>query len=407
MFLLLEAQLTFLMVNPWQRLFRLPLILLLIMLAPAVNAALVDAQLQGEKLHGDRTYKVVFINPGHANKGFWKNVTATMSAAAEQLGFELEVYYSDRQWLKMVRHAESIINDPNKPDFLILVNEYQEGARLLALADKAGISTLMLLNSLTSEQRNIYGAPGEQLKNWVASITPDNEIAGYEMAESLVAGAKPPQGSELPPIALLTLAGDNNTPASLARLQGLDRALADFPQLKEQRRISVNWSGKAAYDRTRLWLKSGHNLGAVWAANDAIALGAIKAIREAGLKPGIDVKVVGLNWSQDAISHVIKDEMTLTHGGHFLAGAWAMVMLYDITQGYDFKARANAVTREVHFPMTAINQDNAPDYLEYFEQQQWSRIPFKTFSLSHAKNSTSYQFTLDKLIQSLHQPIRP
>jgi len=380
-----EAYVVLLIISQALNMFRPLFIVLLLMFVSTVNAA---------------SHKVVFISPGHAEQGFWHTVSSTMSAAAEQLGFELEIHYADRQWAKMVRNAESVIERTDKPDFLILVNEYQQGARLLALADKAGIPTLMLLNSLTQEQRDIYGAPREQLKNWLGSLIPNNEIAGYEMAQSLVHNTK--QESTPPSIALLTLAGDNNTPASQARLQGLDRALNDFPELKEQRRISVNWSGDEAYKRTRLWLQSGLELGAVWAANDAIGLGAIKAIREAGLKPGIDVKVSGLNWSQDAIKHVENGEMTLTHGGHFLAGGWAMVMLYDYVQGHDF----NAISAEVHFPMMAINQTNAPDYLKHFGSQQWSRIHFKDFSLTHAAKLTRYQFTLTKLLQPLREQVR-
>ncbi len=380
-----EAYVVLLIISAALSMFRRQLFFLLLMFVPTVNAA---------------SHKVVFISPGHADQGFWHAVTGTMSSAAEQLGFELEVLYADRQWAKMVRNAESVIARADKPDFLILVNEYQQGARLLALADKASIPTLMLLNSLTQQQRDIYGAPREQLKNWLGSLTPDNENAGYEMAESLTHNTR--QENNPPSIALLTLAGDNNTPASLARLKGLDRALNDFPVLKEQRRISVNWSGDEAYKRTRLWLQSGQPLGAVWAANDDIGLGAIKAIREAGLKPGIDVQVSGLNWSQDAIKHVMNGEMTLTHGGHFLAGAWAMVMLYDYVQGHDF----NAISAEVHFPMTAINQANASDYLAHFGNQQWSRIPFKNFSLTHSTKLTRYPFTLTKLLQSQQEPIR-
>jgi len=382
-----EAYVVLLIVSQNLVVFRRFLVILLLMFVPTINAA---------------SYSVVFISPGHAEQGFWHTVTGTMSEAAEQLGFELEVHYSDRQWAKMVHNAERVIARADKPDFLILVNEYQQGARLLALADKAGIPTLMLLNSLTQEQRDIYGTPREQLKNWLGSLTPNNEIAGYEMAQSLVPNIKVKQGDNSPSIALLTLAGDNNTPASLMRLQGLDRALNDFPVLKEQRRISVNWSGDEAYKRTRLWLQSGQQLGAVWAANDAIGLGAIKAIREAGLKPGIDVQVSGLNWSPDAIQHVMNGEMTLTHGGHFLAGAWAIVMLYDYVQGNDF----NAISAEVHFPMMAINQANAPDYLAHLGSQQWSRIDFKNFSLTHSKKLTRYQFTLTKLFQSLREPIQ-
>jgi len=349
--------------------------------------------------HDAEPHKVVFISPGHADQGFWKAVTDTMEAAASQLGFELEVHHADRQWVKMVRKAETVIARDDKPDFLILVNEYQQGARILELADKSGIPTLMLLNSLTPEQRVTYGAPREHLKNWLGSLTPNNEIAGYEMAKSLVRDVNTREEKNTQPITLLTFAGDNTSPASLYRLKGLDRALNDFPMLKEQRRFSVNWSKDEAYKRTRLWLQSGQKLDAVWAANDAIALGSIKAIREAGFKPGHDVSVSGLNWSKQAIRHVMNGEMTLSHGGHFLAGAWVMVMLYDYVNGHDFQT----ISAEVHFPMTAITQANASDYLEHFENQQWSKINFKDFSLS---NTPSYQFTLAKLLQSVSQSER-
>jgi len=360
-------------------LLRWQLVAILLTFIPAVSAA---------------PLKVTFVNPGYASQGFWKEVTDTMKAAAEQLGFVLDVHYADRQWPKMVRKTEHIISQADQPDFLILVNEYQQGARLLEMADKAGIPTLMLLNSLTSEQQATFGKPREQLKNWLGSLTPDNETAGYEMAQSLIPSQKMNPSES---IALLTLAGDNSTPASLSRLRGLNRALTDFPLLKEQRRISVNWSSDQAYKRTQLWLQSGQALGAVWAANDAIGLGALKAVREAGLKPGIDVTISGLNWSSEAIKHVIDGQITLTHGGHFLAGAWIMIMLYDYVNGHDFAA----VSTEVLFPMTAIDQSNAQTYLEQFGNKEWPRINFKNFSLSHSSTPGSYDFTINKLLQSV------
>jgi len=362
-----------------------------------VNAAPPNAAPLNTSPHNSNSHKVVFISPGHADQGFWKAVTDTMRTAADQLGFELEVHHANRQWVTMVHNAENVIARHDKADFLILVNEYQQGARLLALADKAGIPTLLLLNSLTAEQREIYGAPRARLKNWLGSLTPDNEIAGYDMAKSLVHKEQT--------VALLTLAGDNSTPASLARLQGLDRALNEFPLLKEQRRFSVNWSENEAYKRTRLWMQSGNKLEAVWAANDAIALGSIKAIREAGLKPGLDVKISGLNWSLEAIKHVINGEMNLSHGGHFLAGAWIMVMLYDYVHGHDFAA----ISSEINFPMTAITQANAPTYLAHFSGQKWSQINFKNFTLNHSPtpSAPNYQFTLNKLLQSVQIPEQP
>lgn len=342
--------------------------------------------------------KVTFINPGFEDQGFWKAVTDTMKASADQLDIVLDVRYGDRQWPKMVSEAEAAIAELPKPDFLILVNEHQQGARLLELADQAGIASLMLLNTLTKEQIEQYGAPREKLSHWLGSLTPDNEIAGFEMAQSLVKAAKAKNLNDDGKITLLTLAGDNTTPASLFRLQGLDRALTRFPELKQQRRISVNWSKDEAYQRTSLWLQSGQPLEAVWAANDPIGLGALQAIQEAGLKPGVDVMISGLNWSQDAIKHVQSSEMTLTHGGHFLAGAWAMIMLYDYAQGHDFATPSP----DVRFPMTAITTANAANYVKHLGNEQWSRVDFKQFSLSSSPGKTEYQFTLTKLLEAVH-----
>ena len=44
--------------------------------------------------------------------------------------------------------------------------------------------------------------------------------------------------------------------------------------------------------------------------------------------------------------------MTLTHGGHFFAGVYAMVMIYDYQNGIDF-ADENV---DINFPMSAIDQ---------------------------------------------------
>lgn len=335
--------------------------------------------------------RVTFINPGFENNGFWKSVTDTMKEAADQLGFELELHYADRQWPLMVEKAEAVIRKPAETDFLILVNEHQQAGDLLDRADKAGIPTLMLLNSLTEEQLKHYGLPRQKLKNWLGSITPDNEIAGYEMAKSLAVGSHSGDG-----VAMLTLAGDNATPASIYRLNGLDRALKEYPTLSELRRISVNWSDAEAYERTLLWLETGQPLSAVWAANDPIALGAIRAIRAKGLRPGTDVLVSGLNWSPEAIGSVLRGEMTLTHGGHFLAGAWAMVILYDYVHGHDFAS----IDSQISFPMTPIDNSNAQRYLDLFGSSDWSKVEFQKFSLTDMRQKSNYDFSLAKLIEN-------
>ncbi|WP_420547106.1 ABC transporter substrate-binding protein [Curvivirga sp.] len=344
---------------------------------------------------------ILFVNPGYEDKGFWKSVSETMKAASDDLGFNLEIVSANRGWPVMVSKGIAAI-DHSKPDYLIIVNEQQQAPKLLQYAIDHKIPTLMLLNSLTSEQEKHFGKPREKSPYWLGSIIPDNEAAGYEMLASLLEHhnhiAPPATRESGRIIPLLTLAGDINTPASIDRLRGLDRGLRKHPYFKELRRITVNWSGEEAYTRTQQLLRT-KSVNAIWAANDAIAIGAIKALREVGMEPGRDACVVGLNWSMEAIDLVERGEMTLTHGGHFLAGAWSIIMLYDYDQKHDFAK----ISSHIKFPMTAINRENVKAYKKVFDDQDWTKINFKSFTLKHNPKRNAYPFTLSHLLNTTPQ----
>ncbi|RVU34587.1 sugar ABC transporter substrate-binding protein [Hwanghaeella grinnelliae] len=337
--------------------------------------------------------RVLFVNPGFADKGFWKAVSETMEAAATALGFELTIVSGDRKWPLMVSRGLAALNDL-KPDYAILVNEHQQVPQLMEAAEADGIKTILLLNGLTADQEARMNGPRQTLSNWLGTITPDNEIAGYEMAQSLLT-AGGALGLDKDGLSILTLAGDFKTPASIVRLQGLDRALQEFRPLSEARRITVNWSERQAYERTKIFLKTSRVDG-IWAANDPIAIGAIKASREAGKEPGRDIVVTGLNWSREAVDLVRDGKMTLTHGGHFLAGAWVIVLLYDYENGKDFAE----ISSHLSFPMSSIHAGNADAYVDAFGDGDWSKINFKHFSRAENPSLKKYPFNLTALLSS-------
>ncbi len=337
---------------------------------------------------------VLFINPGFAERGFWKSVSDTMLAAANNLGFRLTVVSADRKWPLMVSRGLEAIETTN-PDYVIIVNENQQAPRLMEAAEAQGIPMLLLLNSLTEEQEKTLGTPRTAFKYWIGSITPDNANAGYEMAKSLEAAAQK-SGNKTGPVTLMTLAGDFKTPASIDRLAGLDQALKESKRLKEIRRLTVNWSEQEAYQRTAIMARQ-TAVDTVWAANDPIAVGAVRALREQNLEPGRDFFVAGLNWSTEAVDMVRRGEMTLTHGGHFLAGAYAMVMLYDYDLGRDFAE----IDKHIRFPMSAIDKDNADLYTRYFGDEDWSKINFKKLARSSHAIPDGYSFTLASLLAAI------
>ena len=326
---------------------------------------------------------VTFVNPG-GEDGFWGAVTKTMQAAANDLDINLDVVHSNRDRFVMVDAVRDIASSADKPDYVVLVNELQQGPQMAAALSEVGIPSFFLLNRLSEEQ--LAEAGDLQL---VGSVVPDNEIAGYEMAKSLIEAARS-AGKDGDGVQILALLGDSATPAALQREAGLKRAVAEAGDAEIVRDFAVNWSADEAKERTALFLKR-QQVDAIWAANDPIAFGAREAAEAAGFTAGSDIFFVGLNWSAPALEAVDDGTMTLTHGGHFFAGAWSMVMLKDIASG------ASAAGADVEFPMSAVTPENVAAFLRDIAPGDYEAIDFASFLLS-AQNSTNYSFTAESIL---------
>jgi hypothetical protein len=127
-----------------------------------------------------------------------------------------------------------------------------------------------------------------------------------------------------------------------------------------------------------------------------MAIGAITALRDAGYKPGSDVIVGGLNWSQTGIERVLNGDMLLTHGGHFLGGAWVIVIIRDLHDGRDF---AEEDVR-LQFPMGAIDRPTAVRFPE-IGKVDWRKVDFTRFSKTRNPAIQRYAFTPDAVLSQL------
>ncbi|WP_417841484.1 ABC transporter substrate-binding protein [Terasakiella sp.] len=337
--------------------------------------------------------KIAFNNPGFADRGFWKDVSDTMQAAAHHFGADLHIWYGDRTPGKIRENAAEIFDSAIDFDYIIIVNEYQQLSGFLRKAEQRRIPTLFLLNSITDQQRQFIGRPGQIFKYWLGSITPDNDKAGYEMAASLLDFAHARNWQA--PYSVLTLGGDNRTPASLERNGGLGRLLNENTGLREIHRAYTNWSKDQAFDETSKYLANAPAPKLIWAANDNIALGAIAAMTKYKLKAGQDYAVAGLNWSKDGLNAVRNKQFTMTHGGHFFAGAWAIVTLFDHHNN-------QLLEKEIHFPMEAITLNNIDEFEKKLGARDWSKIDFTRFSKTQNKTLTAYDFSLKNLLAATH-----
>ncbi|WP_421865718.1 ABC transporter substrate-binding protein [Motiliproteus sp.] len=301
---------------------------------------------------------VTFLNPGKQGERFWDMVTETMQAAANDLDIKLEVLYAQRNRIKMVEIGQQITSRSNPPDYLILVNEEQAAETIFLSSKGSKTKTLMLLNDFLPTQRDKVGYPKPDNPNLLGAVIPDNQGAGRRMMQALLQCAKANDNPS--PHHMLALGGDQLTPASIDRNRGAMSVVEQQPEIKLDRFLYANWNQQEATELTSRYLNWATNNGiqpkGIWAANDPIAMGARDALKANNLTPGSDVCLVGLNWSAQGLEMVRNGEMLLTDGGHFLAGAWSMVVLNDYHQRR--LESEPAPLGRVDFQMQSIDRNN-------------------------------------------------
>jgi ABC-type sugar transport system substrate-binding protein len=344
---------------------------------------------------------IVFVNPGKTGEVYWDMVAQTMQAAARELDAHVEVLTSERNYRTMQELGLGVLARSDKPDFLILSNEESAAVSVLEAAEAAGVKTLLLSNTLIGEDAVRLGPPRQKLKTWLGDITTDLQTAGVRMANALIRTARAekwqsPDGK----IHILGIGGDEITPASIARNAGLKLAADAASDVVVDRMLFANWTQSEAEQVTANYLswasRKGIRPAGVWAGNDPMALGAIKAISTAGLVPGQDIQVVGLNWSQDALRAIKAGRLLLTDGGHFLLGGWSIVLLRDYADGCDFAA----VSPRVEVKTSAITRANLASVSDLIRTRAFERIDFTRFR-ARAGRCGQYDFSINALISSL------
>lgn len=119
----------------------------------------------------------------------------------------------------------------------------------------------------------------------VPFISVDNEMGGYLSAQALVKGVTSPTQVAI-------LEGIRTADNAEARKRGAMRAFAENPKIKLVASETAHWKIDEGYTATKAILARYPGLGALFAANDMMALGAIKYLSDAGKT---QVKVAGFD----------------------------------------------------------------------------------------------------------------
>jgi ABC-type sugar transport system substrate-binding protein len=270
---------------------------------------------------------VVFLNPGSAQDPYWSSYSRFMQAAADRLGMNLHVHYTDRDTRTLLTLARKTLQGSDRPDYLVFSNELNVAPEVLRLSMGSGVRLMAVNNTFTADQLSILGDLRSRYPDFLGSVVANDEEGGYLVAKHLIAARAPVLPGQT--IDMLAFSGTNSTPVSLQRERGLYRALAEFPQVRLRQIVLGGWRRDRAYEQAQMLLKRYPPVSLIWAASDQMAFGVMDAVREAGKQPGRDVLLGTINDSTAALQSQLEGQLSVVVGGHFTLGGWALVLLND------------------------------------------------------------------------------
>ncbi|MHC5225781.1 ribose ABC transporter substrate-binding protein RbsB [Ignatzschineria sp. LJL83] len=206
---------------------------------------------------------------------------------ANELGYELVVLDSQNNPAKELANVEDILVKGTK---VLLINPTDSEAvgNAISAANKAGVPVITL--------------DRESLKGEVVSHIASDNVAGGKIAGDYIVEQL---GND---VKVIQLQGITGTSASRERGEG-------FKQAQSEHDFTIIAAQPADFDRAKGMnvmqnlLTANPNVQAVFAENDEMALGAIRAIRSAG---NSNILVVGFDGTEDAIKAVERGQMAAT-----------------------------------------------------------------------------------------------
>ena len=279
---------------------------------------------------------VVFINPGRSDERYWTTVSEAMQDAASSLGMQLQVRYAQRDHLRPIEIARQIAALPKRSGPLRDVHQrLQRGARNPA---HAGGGRHRQLHGLQWRARDIAwpdrrgaGALSPLAGQPGAGRRRGRLPHGQGLVRRRASGhARAADGR----LHMVAIAGDRSTPSSVERNAGMRRA-AEPATWCCSRKSLANGAANAPSSRRPCCSSAIPKCAWCGPATTKWPLAPCRPGARAGSARARCLlqchQFIGRR--HDGAAH---GELSALAGGHFLTGAWALVMLYDHAHGSDF-----------------------------------------------------------------------
>jgi ABC-type sugar transport system substrate-binding protein len=138
------------------------------------------------------------------------------------------------------------------------------------------------------------------------------------------------------------------------RKKGFEEVIAANPRLRIVRSQSGDFTRSKGKEVMEAFLKADGKFDVLYAHNDDMAIGAIQAIEEAGLKPGRDIYIVSIDAVKGAFDAMIAGKLNATIECNPLLGPQLMTSVVEVVAGRSIPKRI--VVDEQVFTMETAKQ---------------------------------------------------
>lgn len=261
---------------------------------PAKSEPAQSEPAKAEPAKAAKTYKeltIGFIQTG--SEGGWRAAnTASFKETAEQLGINLKFYDAQNKLENQVSAFHQFNQDKDVDVIILAALETTGWEEVLKEAQANGKIVVL-------EDRRI-DAPDDLYATYIGSdFAEEGRKAAVEMCKLL-------EGSEKKNV--VELVGNVGSSAAKDRGQGFREKMGECGITITESQ-TANWDATEGKAVMEAFLKKSKDIQGVFAQNDEMGLGAAQAIKEAGMKPGTDIKILTVDATAGAFKAMIAGDV--------------------------------------------------------------------------------------------------
>jgi ABC-type sugar transport system substrate-binding protein len=265
----------------------------------------------------------------------WRTAnTESIKSAAKDSGIELKFSDGQQKQENQIKAIRSFI--AQKVDVIGLSPVVETGWDTVLMEAKAAhIPVILTDRAVDSKDKSLY----------VTFMGSDFIEEGRKAGRWLEDFEKGKPG----PINIVELQGTVGSAPAIDRKKGFADVIASDPRMKIIRSQTGDFTLAKGKEVMEAFLKAeGKNINVLYAHNDDMALGAIQAIEEAGLKPGVDITIISVDGTKGAFEAMIAGKQNVVVECNPLLGPQLMQAAKDLVAGKTLPTRI--LTVETIYP---------------------------------------------------------